>query len=191
MSDFLIWSNNPQGYDCSLTDFQGMEKTFPLLAGAPLAEEFPSDASFRMEPEDPQNTRLTDSLANTNAVVVGSQKLVDFFSEHKVPEVEFLPVTVFDHKGKPVATPYSIIHPIHPIDCLDLENSQPRYSKILPDQINKVESLVLLEDKIPEDRVFFRCLNFYRVIIARRSFAEQIKAAGMTGVDWTELTDYP
>ena len=189
MSKFVVWMNEVGDYDCVLTDFEGLDNTFPLLAGTPLQETFPADARFSMNPDLPNNMLTPDSVQNTNMVIVASERLAGFFREQKVPYVEYLPVTIFDHKGKPIDGEFQIIHPVEPVDGLDLTDCEVEYSFILPDQIESLRPLKLKEDDIPEDRVFFRCRGFADRIFVRRSLAEAITQAGFTGIKWRELVD--
>ena len=189
MANFVVWKNVRVPHACNLTDFN-VQNTFPLRWGEPLAESFPPDAALAMHPDDPYDTLLVDSLANTELLVIGSQRLAELFRSRAVPCVEYLPVTVFDHKGRPTKPAYFILHPVQPVDCLDLERCGPAYSEILNYVIDRVSRLVIDEARIPADRVFFRCRGFYRAILVRRDFAAAISAAGMTGVRWLELEDF-
>ncbi len=173
-----------------LRDFVGLRNTFPLTAGESMKEIFPDDTTFSMDPDEPTKMKLTDSLSNTNRVIIASQRLADFFRRNEVVKVEYLPTKVLDHKNRPISESYEILHPIDPVDCLNLEGVKADYSPILPDQIKRLDRIVLFEDKIPSDRVFFRCLNFSSVILVKRGFADLITAAGFTGFKWRELSEH-
>lgn len=190
MSSFVVWDHKQSRRDTTLRDFEGVDQTFPLMAGESLVATFPSDARFSMDSSTPKRKNLTDSPANTSMVIVGSLRLVDFLRELGVVDVEYLPVTILDHKHEPVAEPFFIVHPIRPVDCLDLEGAEPVYSSVLPGQINRVSRLRLHEDRVPGDKKIFRCQSFYRAILVRRDLAEAIVRAGMTGMEWVELEDY-
>lgn len=190
MSNYVIWSDTTGNYECSLTDFRGLDKTFPLVAGRTLAATFPADASFSMDPADPDNTLLSDSLSNTNRVIVASQRLTDFFKESEVPCLEYLPVTIYDHKGKTIDERYTILHPVDPVDCLLLDGVEVEYSRILKEQISDLDKILLDEERIPTDRVFFRCLNFNKVILVSRNFSKAISQSSFTGFEWLELNEY-
>lgn len=190
MSNYVIWYNRQRNNECTLRDFVGMDNTFPLTAGLSLEASFPDDSSFAMDADEPTKFGLTDSLSNTNQVIVASEALSEFFKKNAVPSVEYLPTKIIDHKGRLLKDKYFILHPINPVDCLNLDGVEVEYSLILPDQIDALDRIVLHEDKIPSDRVFFRCLNFSDVILVKRSFADAISAAGFTGFKWRELSEY-
>ena len=190
MSNYVIWKNIRVPNACSLTDFEALDNTFPLWEGTPLQDSFPSNASFHMRPDDPDDMLLTDSLENTEMIIVGSQRLVDFFREYPVANVEYLPVVVYDHKGKRVKQKYHIIHPIHAVDCLDRQKSGVTYSPILKTMIDSVERFVLQEDKIPADRAFFRCQDFFDDTLVRRDFTEALDKENFSGWSWLDVDDY-
>ena len=105
--------------------------------------------------------------------------------------MEYIPVNVFNHKGRAVEPSYVIAHPIEPIDCLDEAASGARRSRIDPDTIDKVTSLVIDESRIDPARLLFRPKAYHRVVLAHRSLAEKVDAAGITGVRWIELSKWP
>lgn len=147
--------------------------------------------AFRHEPEYPKDITLTASLYNLDKQIVASPTLRDLLESLNVPCMEYLPVNVYNHKGRPVDEPYVIAHPIEPIDCLDEAASGARRSRIDPDTIDKVKSLVIDESRIDPARLLFRPKAYHSVILAHRSLAAKVDAAGITGVRWIELSKWP
>src|SRR6516225_6033884 len=115
-TDYLLWPNsNPVPYACVLGNLTGFKDLYRLWAGQSFREKFPPDAEFSMSPDFPDNTILTDSLMNRYHLVVGSEKLKNFFEEKPVPLVECLPVAIRDHKGK-IAAHYFVVNPLNAVD---------------------------------------------------------------------------
>ena len=190
MSNYVIWKNVSVPHACSLTDFSGIDNTFPLRSCQPLANTFPDDTTFHMRPDNPQDTLLTDSLRNTESILVVSPEITDFVRDYPVSHVELLAVRILDHKNKLVKRAYHILHPVGPVDCMDLAKSEPSFSLILKTRINKVKRIVLDEDRVDSDRLIFRCLNFYDVTLVRRDFAAAVTDRGFTGFRWMELDEW-
>jgi hypothetical protein len=190
-SDFVIWGSEPVKNACVLYSLDGVEDTFELSDGVSRAANFGDSATYTMDPNFPNDTILVDHLFNTDFRIVGSLRLKEFLDSRHVTKVEYLPVTILNHKNKPASKDYFIIHPIEPVECLDAEKSGARWSRIDKTRIDKVERLVVDEEKIDPDRVLFRAKAFHRVILTRRNLAEAITAAGFTGIKWIELTNYP
>ncbi len=190
-SDFVIWGSEAVKNACVLYSLDGVEDTFELSDGVSRAANFGDNATYTMDPNFPNDTILVDNLFNTDFRIVGSLRLKEFLESRHLPNVEYLRVTILNHKSKTASKDYYIVHPIEPAECLDAEKSGVRWSRIDKTRIDKVARLVIDEEKIDPDRVLFRPKSFHRVILTRRNLAESITAAGFTGIKWIELKDYP
>lgn len=191
MSDYVIWAQQIINGAAALAGMKGYAEDWRLLDGQSLTTGFPSSARFDMNPEYPNDMRLTDCLYNLDKQIVASPKVRELLEGAGVPCMEYLPVSVYNHKGLPVDEPYVIAHPIEPVDCLNEVASGARRSRIDPDSINKVKSLVIDESRIDPARVLFRPKAYHSVILAHRSLAAKVDAAGITGVRWIELAKWP
>ena len=189
--DYLIWDAADLPNVCSLAKLAGLEKTYRLVDGVPLAQGFPEGVSFRMDPDNPHDTLLADNLVNPYMVIVASAAAVDVLRARAVPLVEYLPVSIIDHKGKAVPEPYFIVHPIEHAACLDVAASGGEWDMIDPEVLDSVENVVLDEQRIEAERELFRPKPLVDVVVVRRSLAEALEAAGLTGLQWIELADYP
>lgn len=174
--DYVVWLNaNQTEYSAVLNSIEGLEpkQLLSIQRGLPWEGRFPP-VGFRFHPDFPDNTILSDSLMNQNQMIVVSEQLRDFIVGEKIPAVEFLPVNVRDHKGKPTA-PYFIAHLLQPIDCLDREASGAVVRPTAKDQIMAVKRVVLRPDAIPQDRTFFAVAGFLRIKMVRRDLADSIE----------------
>jgi hypothetical protein len=124
-------------------------------------------------------------------MIVASPRLTRVVQQAAPSHLEYLPISIINHKGKIASRDHHIIHPIDPVDCLDLTMCKPKWGVIKSDSIKSVERLVLDETRIPADRWIFRPKAFKRVILVRRELAEKIDAENVTGVRWVETEDYP
>ncbi len=191
MSNYVIWARQIINGAASLSGMTGYPEQWRLMDGLPAQDDFPSSARLDMNPEYPNDLALTDSLYNKDMLIVASPKLRDLLEGLAIPCMEYIPVGVFNHKGRPVEPPYVIAHPIEPIDCLDAAASGADYSVIDPDTIDSVQSLVIDESRVAPARLLFRPKGYPDVILAHRSLAAKVDAAGITGVRWIELSDWP
>ncbi|MGK3961292.1 DUF1629 domain-containing protein [Sorangium sp. So ce1667] len=189
-SSYVIWGRERVDGACMLYKLSGVEKVFQLLNGVPRAAGFPGDATYSMDPNFPDDMLLTDSLNNPDMLIVVSERLRQLIASKATRGVEYLPVTIIDHKGK-AAGRYTIVHPIEPLDCLDLDRCEPRRSRIVKTMIDDVKRLVLDDSKLDPERALFRPLGFPRVVLVRRDVADAISAGGFSGTRWVELDAYP
>lgn len=189
-SSYQCWESVPLGNACMLDPIEGMDRSYELLKGTPLAGQFPSNVLFRMSPEHPKDIGLTDALANMNELLIASRKLKDFLEGKNLPELEYHRVSVIDHKGRAVGSEYFLVHPIHSQDCLNHSASSPRFNKINPTMISRVQSLVLDESKIAPGVKMFRIKGFGQPLLIHRELAAEITQAGFVGPSFIELDRY-
>ena len=190
-SAYLIWAHKDVPNACALSGLLGVDKQYELLMGIQRQATFPNDAMFRMNPDFPHDTLLTDSLLNTDMMIVVSLRLKEYLHARELKNVEYLPVTILNHKQKAASRDYFIIHPIEPVDCLDIEKCVPMRSRIDPETIMMIKRLVIDEHRVDPEREFFRPKFYPRITMVRRELAEAIDGEGFTGIRWVELEDYP
>ena len=190
MKDFFVWDSKDEGNTCVLSVIQKVKKTGRLSLGIELLADWPSDAYFSMDPEFPRDMGLADNLKNFNSVAIISGPLMQFLEEKGVTNTEFLPVGIINHKGKPVVGKYFIVNPIHPQDCLDVKTSEPEYYSISPTKVSNVQRLVLDPKRIAPEVAIFRVKNFGAPIVIRAELANEIVAAGFTGISWKNPLQY-
>ena len=103
---------------------KGYPEDWKLLYGQSVADVFPAGVLFSMDPANPTNTALSDSLGNIDRQIVASKRLLGLIESWQIPALEFLPISILSHKKRPIPEPYTIIHPIQPIDCLVVDVCQ-------------------------------------------------------------------
>lgn len=187
---YVIWRSGVVAHACVLDDLEGVDDQHDLNVGIPRAAGFPGNASFSMSADYPRNMVLTDSLVNTDLMLVVSLRLQRFLQMRGIEKVEYLPVAILDHKGK-LAGEYFIVHPLEPIDCLDVPSCGATFWSVDPDNIMALKRLAIDFAKIPPLRELFRPKSFFEVFLVRRELADAIDAAGFAGIRWVEIDSYP
>lgn len=190
-SSFVVWEDKNIDGMVSLGGIQNMPKTSRLLFAKPLAADFPPDVTMAMRSDRPDNTILTDCLHNTDSILVASEKLTDFLRERELAHLEYLPLTVLDHRGKKLKTSYFIVHPVELVECVNAKASGGKPSLMTPGMLMSIRKLVLDEPRIPATRQIFRAKEFPGPLLVRRELATAIDAAGFVGPRWVELTKFP
>jgi hypothetical protein len=178
---------------CVLGDLTGVDRVFELNKGVSRHDllERSDKVAFRMNAEFPNDTVLTDSLINTDRLLVGSLRLKQFLQARGSKKIEYLPVEIIDHKGKIASRDYFIIHPVEPVNCIDTEKSGVVWNPVVKGKIRRLNKLVLDESRIDPDRELFRPDLFFDVILVRRDVAEAVGSQQFTGMRWIELDNYP
>ncbi|HSN97579.1 MAG TPA: DUF1629 domain-containing protein [Candidatus Nanopelagicales bacterium] len=189
-SDYVVWGYRDEGNSCLLEPPAGLDRQWELYEGSPTLSRLPPDVRLRMSDDHRRNIGLPDNVMNLGTLIIASERLSAFLQVRGLKHVEYLPVTLINHKGRVASRSYSIVHPVHPQDCLDRQKSGCTYSNISPGDIIEVKRLVLDVTKIEPDIELFRIKDFGFPVIVRRSLADAIQAAGFTGVLFTEFDEY-
>jgi hypothetical protein len=178
---YLEWSCTPVGNACWLEPVENVERSVDLKRGVPFGKTFPRDARFRMNKSFKKNTALVDDVKNGSSVKVCSKRLVEFLQKEELRNVEYLPVTILDHKGKVASEEYFIVHPLGLQDALDVKASKPSYNEINPKRIDFVEKIVVDESCIEPGIKVFRLAGLTLPIFIEKKLGEAIQSAGFVG----------
>jgi hypothetical protein len=186
MSPFVTWKTKRVPKGAVLTDLQGVEQTFEMTDGESYQDRFPADAHFRFDPDYKRDIQPLDFYLNVDNMLVCSERAMAFIRSQQPPAVEYLPVTLLDHKRKPVPAPHFIIHPVDHPDCIDVARSDVTWAQSDPGVIQFAEHVEIDPARVPEDRLLFRPRSFPKLTLMRRAFAEAIVAQGFSGARWVE-----
>lgn len=171
----------------AVMDLRGVPDSEYMLLGESFKDRFPSTAAFHFNPDFKRNTLLVDCLINVESMMVCSERLKDFIQGKNPDKLEYLPVTVFDIKGKPVAASYFVVHPIDPPDCIDVAKSDVTWSAFDSTSIEYAEHVEIDETRVPPGRQVFSPKSFPSMLLLQRELALDIEKAGFTGIGWDEI----
>lgn len=173
------------GNDQRLCFFDSVPKGFGQYShylgyGTAAASKYPEDAKLYMEKKYP-GVRLTSFIGNTSGMLLVSPELRQMIEKHCAPEmVEYLPVTIVDHKKRPYSSDYTIVNPLGTYDCVDKAASKIDY---MPDgRVILVHKLVLSERKLKKAPQLFRPDLWAPTYILGPELVADIRAAKLTNV---------
>ena len=185
----MIWDADSQSNYCVLGYLEGYSDDYKLMKGDSVAKEWP-DVAMRMDKDFKKQIKLSDNLLNPVNIIVASKRLCDFFRSKKVPNVEYLPVTIYDHKKKVASKEYSIANLVTTQDCIDTKKSEVTWNAIDSHYIASMKQLVFNEKKIAKDATLFRAEHLKELIFIRADLAKAVTDAGFTNVKFWRLSDY-
>lgn len=190
-SDFLVWQYGSVPGAAVFTELRGFEDIFRFDTGQPLRAEFPGDAAFHMNPDFPSDLLLPDNVGNSLQTLLVSARLHEALVAADLGAVEYLPVSIVDHKGRVASPSHVIVHPVGLVDCIDMAQSVYKPHRIVKGKIDKVTKLVIDAARVPADRQLFKLKGFGTPVIVRRAFAEKLVQGAFSGLEWLDLNDYP
>ncbi len=182
---FVIWHAGDEGNTCKLESLQGWDDAWKLQEGVAVIDEYPSGAFYRMDPDYPNRVRLSDCLDNGNDLPVISAELKEYLEGRKIDGVEFLPITIINHKDRVASEDYWILNPTTVVDCLDVEASGVTLSPF-DGTVALMKRMVLIEENIEHDIQIFRIQNVPGPVLLARELADEIEAQGFTALLWSD-----
>jgi hypothetical protein len=91
---------------------------YKLGLGEPLGNEFPEDAKMLMSDKHPGMV-LRSFIGNAQRYFIASGPLRSLVEKHCPAGIEYLPISIIDHRKRLASTDYCLINPLGTFDCLD------------------------------------------------------------------------
>ena len=95
---------------------------FCMAQGERIGDKYPLDARVYLRDQYP-GLKLTDFISNTVSYLITSEPMMNVIKTHANLEIEYLPLSIYNHRKRLHAANYWIINPIGTTDCLDLSRS--------------------------------------------------------------------
>ena len=188
--EYVLWLHRIEPHACGLRPPEGFEDVWLLQEGGALAGSWPSDVVMPMNPDNPADMRLTDSLFNISSLLVLSERAADFLAGKGLEHLELLPIGVRDHKGKLVDARHFVLNLSAHEPLLDPQRSDAQPA-LVPGEYRAVNAgIVLLENAEDRPPPLFRLQGFGIPTLVSRELAAEIDAQGFSGIAWGELTAF-
>jgi hypothetical protein len=186
---FGIWRDKYEEGLCVVKPPVGMEKGYEVERGISRLEGWPAGVECRMDSEYPKDIELSDNLYGAGVPTV-SAKLKEYLIAEEVDNVEFLPVTILNHKERVASRDYFIMNPLSIIECIDLQKSTVKWNRIDKELISSCKQLVLDDKAIPDNCKIFRAKCLPIRIIVRGHFVKALGTVGFKGLCFTDTLKY-
>ncbi len=168
-------------------------KNYKYFEFKPLARLFPSEAQLHYSSKYPEGMKLYSFVDNTCNLLIVSDETKNLLSTFLGNKVEYLPVTMVDHRKNTVEDePYFIVNTLEPIDYIDMDNTKAVMDSFEEDEIMSIKGeLFIKRENIPEGIHMFRSRNWPRVYIVSQELADVMQEAGLTGyvLEETAISD--
>lgn len=188
MSNYVAMAPIPGANNCFLEDLENFDDP-PALRGSRKIEQWPADVRFHMDPNFPKAIKLVDCIGNMASAFVASKRLKEAIEAAGPASVQYLPVSIINHKGRLASDEYFVINPFKLQDCIDQKASSLTWNSIDPTLISGCGSLVLDESRIASKATLFRLKHYPFRLIFRRDLADEIKRQKFSGLTFIEIAD--
>ncbi len=196
MTDFAVDSNNylvlaykPNDDSFVLDQLSRVQLKYQLVKGEPRAAGFPEGVTHTVSNDYPRDMGVLDVFRSPNLVCLISERVHRFLVQRGLKNVEFLPVTLLNHRQKPVA-PYFLLHPTHPVDCLDMVASGAKPGIGDKAYVGDINSIVIQPERLDPELQVLKIKGMFDHIVFGRDLAAEISAAGFTGFEWIAFRDF-
>lgn len=186
---YLRWSSEYESGYCVITAPE-VDIDKDLREGKSLGTRFPNDVMCSMSNDFPDDIDLGDNLYGDSYPIV-SERLKSFLlNELTEGDIEFLPISIVNHKGRVEAEEYFLMHPLAVCDCIDFKASEVNWNLLAPELIADCTSLLLQKNSIPDTLKLFRLKSWGDTIIIRSDLSEELEKAGFVGLSFPEADGY-
>jgi hypothetical protein len=182
MDDIAIWGKRYNKGFCVIDNPEGFKDQFLLMKGVQILSQWPENIVCRMSDEYPKDIQLSDNLCGGNYQVISQGLKEKLAAVAGSGHIEFLPVTILNHKGRVASKDYFVLNPVGSVECIDVEKSGVVWNAIDESDISRMKQLVLRDGAIPAAVSIFRAQHLLSTILIRRALANQLSSDGFTGL---------
>ena len=201
-------SDNPDY--CAIYDIpREMEQSYRSSTGMRVGALHDSGISLRMAREV-SGKKVPDLINQVIGQFVVSHRAADIFKGVVNTEVEYLPISLLNHRKKVAANDLVILNVIGYYDCLDRTRTEgyPAYDLTGPEQVTakknglprreeevndsdfeyvKITRLLLHPQRTPSDANLFRLRSHIRTLIFREDVVDRLQQAKVTGAAFVPI----
>lgn len=179
MTNYFILEAQESDEYCAIYDFPDNMEDIEMPSDGSRMNGLYEPQTFRMADEVP-GLVIPDVINNALGYLMVSPPVQALLSSRATAEIEYLPFTILNHKGRPSGNGY-IVNVIGTVSCVDIEKTEG-----LPDPVNEgwLMSLDVLHlDQEQADRApnIFRIDVMPRVIVIRDDLRAALQDHGVTG----------
>ena len=92
---------------------------YRMAVGEPMADYYPANAEFHMSEESP-SIKMGSLIGSTKSFLILHESVVEVIKQFcQEVEIEYLPFTLFNLKGRVHRKDFYIVNPIGTVDCLN------------------------------------------------------------------------
>lgn len=185
MNNYVILNPVAGAVFCTLQKLENLDSL--LLKKGEKLKPAGEGVRMHMDPNFPKAIQLPDCVKNLPGAIVVSKRLKEFIEAEQPADVEYLPLSIVNHKGKVASADYFIVNPYRLQDCIDQAQSDIQWNAIDKSLISACTKMVIDEKKIAKGAKVFRLQHYPTKVLFARSLADGIKKGGFTGIKFIEI----
>jgi hypothetical protein len=188
MSDYFILNAEFTPEYCSIIKCPPSldDQTWRIADGERMGEHYPPKIRFDMSKEH-DGIVVPDFIHNTLHLPMVSGQLKALLEKESGAEIEFLPFTLYNHRGRVAAEGCHIANLLGSLDCVDRRRTEGDESFITPGTYSGLFRLYLSAEQLPPTAKLFRLASMPSVIIIREDLRALLEQQGISGVEYIAM----
>lgn len=187
MTFHFILHDTDEPEQCAIYDFlDGFERIDMPARGIRMGAAYPSGIRFQMTADVP-GMQVTDVLQNALNYLMVTARLKALLEEHAGVDIEFLPFTLLNHKGRVASKDCYIANVVGTVNCVDEARTTGRPSATTPGTYARITKLELDPQRIDPVRKLFRLASQPTTFIIRDDLRTVLEQEGVTGAQYLGL----
>lgn len=187
--NLLIWASDPPAGHCTLEGGY-IPEADDMHLGQSVAGQIAKDLSYRMSDRFPDDIELSDNFRIAGQIVVSGKLKQYLEGVLKDERIEYLPVSIINHKDRVASTDYFILNSLDLVDCIDLKASKVKWSPLDKTCVTSCKGLVFLPEALPARLRVFRPKHWGVNILIDEALAKDLVAQGFTGLHFFPAVGY-
>ena len=185
MTSYFILRDTDAPEQCAIYDYlDSFEHIDHPARGVRMGESYPAAGiRFQMTSMVP-GMKMTDVLQNALSYLMVTARMKALLEAHAKAEIEFLPFTLLNHKGRVASRECYIANVLGTVDCVDVERTEGRRSAMFPDTYDRITRLALDSARIDPKRNLFRIASQPQTFIVRDDLRAVLEKEGVTGAQY-------
>ncbi|MCP3163682.1 imm11 family protein [Myxococcus qinghaiensis] len=183
MNWFILEGDSTNEAFCQIWKFPtALPKFHRPSRGIAMGSEYPAGLRFQMAPEVKGNL-IADVVPNALGYFMVSKRMKELLSQHATADIEYLPFSLLNTKGRVVADDLHIVNVLGTRDWADIDRSfgARRTSLEGEREFERIRRLYLRDDAVDPSTNLFRLGAMPKLILMREDLREHFERAGMTG----------
>lgn len=158
-------------------------KGYEYRHGKILGDKFPAhdDAVMLFDSQYSEGIKLYDFIYTIDSVLVVNGKVKSILDDIGAEDLEYLPITVWDHQRNIASEDFFILNPIGGVEFIDMEESDFEFNPLNESQIVSIEELVVRDVDIPVGKKLFRASTKMDQIFISDEVKTAFEKAGVEG----------
>jgi hypothetical protein len=161
-----------------------------LHDGEAVPPDFGQPIQFHMSDLLPDDIALSDNYDVGGQIVVSGKLKAALDAVVTGQEIQYLPASIINHKGRTASDDYFVLHPHDVCDCIDVKKSGVQWNPLNKRKIIGCKSLVLQPAAIPPALSLFRLKHWGSRIVATDAVATSLRGQRLVGLHFIDPAQY-